>query len=1084
MIFRSPRMEWDRTHPRRPFPGLQRSALFARPPSPTMAQQRALSAPPAASGQLVPYGQPIPGCPVCGADVPDGQAICDACWFAYGHGVAPRAPQEQEQIAQHMHGSVGARERLRGWRHRLDSRGVISPAARDGTGADASTGGVHSPAGSEGRIGCAGVPLEGVSKKITVGAKWLENHNVVLVKDLKDQYPGVDWSSGAFPVNVARISDASGKPQHVVLTKSAESKPMVQLYCRTEVELDVQHLSIDAFLRPGQGDEFFRKLKSDLMSGGMWTPAVPESDLHQHLGGLQTGRKQAANSTSGDLFATAPIMPSSGGAVSPAESGARRLRAQRSDPEPPEQLPPKKPRGADASSPASALVSAPVSTPPPKAERKSRGAGTGSGGGKLRRADVMATPLTIANVLNGTVTHPKVQLGWRRNEKLRGGGHKSDTIAAEQELQVLTAAIKLLPEEIAACSEAEITEAVGIVEGKVKRADFPSQAWLSLMKRAANKALARKAWPQFLDAIWAWRADGENWADMAQMDPLRPSLRAMPESLFTGEVKASLAADYVIKDALAVLMSEGAAGVEEIRRLVAALAKLPLPSGGADSPAAKMSSAIQAISALVLREAIISSHVAAVRELGTTAPALASFLEQPFWQGKIDAFWSTAADEVCAGTQMDKVMVGLSSADAAEVTKAWGSARGLLPKWKAKVRAGAVDAICQALLASLEKQAEALKNDSVADGPMWLSMALSWLDSARWLGDVGQIPVPAPLQADVQRMYDSHSSEASVAKIAKLMADYAASESQDSIIDAMWADIKESPAGSQKLAPGGQTEAATVFLHGLEVTNASRARVAHAVSTMVDAGAVSPGASVADGWARSLHGWDFSEMALQLGKSPPDEDVWKCNRAFETYQALSPADSAQGTEADAALADAVGKASEALRTAVLRIHSKNVSSMEASLAELTAIAGGKAGGGSWKGALPEDAPWTDVEREARYYFREPVHKALDKLFKTLEAAKTERQKTGQALDKLLVPGLTDARCPDKETALMHGCSQLEQLARRTHTEPYFLHVIWAKGSDRQQKIQGRIEKMSTHGVSSEDLQPSVWRKALALATSR
>jgi len=30
---------------------------------------------------------------------------------------------------------------------RLDSRGVVSPAARDGTGADASTGGVHSPAG-------------------------------------------------------------------------------------------------------------------------------------------------------------------------------------------------------------------------------------------------------------------------------------------------------------------------------------------------------------------------------------------------------------------------------------------------------------------------------------------------------------------------------------------------------------------------------------------------------------------------------------------------------------------------------------------------------------------------------------------------------------------------------------------------------------------------------------------------------------------------------------------------------------------------------------------------------------------------
>ena len=73
---------------------------------------------------------------------------------------------------------------MRGWRCRLECRGVVSPAAKDGTGAG-SSGGVYSPAGTADRIGDAGVPLEGVSKKIIVGAKWIEHRDVAAEQELQ-----------------------------------------------------------------------------------------------------------------------------------------------------------------------------------------------------------------------------------------------------------------------------------------------------------------------------------------------------------------------------------------------------------------------------------------------------------------------------------------------------------------------------------------------------------------------------------------------------------------------------------------------------------------------------------------------------------------------------------------------------------------------------------------------------------------------------------------------------------------------------------------------------------------------------------
>ena len=68
--------------------------------------------------------------------------------------------------------------------------------------------------------------------------------------------------------------------------------------------------------------------------------------------------------------------------------------------------------------------------------------------------------------------------------------------------------------------------------------------------------------------------------------------------------------------------------------------------------------------------------------------------------------------------------------------------------------------------------------------------------------------------------------------------------------------------------------------------------------------------------------------------------------------------------------------------------------------------------------------------------------------------------------------------------LMRKADDISSKARVTHTESYFYDLLEGNEKDRANKIQSRITDMATHRLSTSSLQALLWRKALAVSTSR
>ena len=356
-----------------------------------MARNRAHSAPPEAKEySIVPLGATV--CAGCSGrpethawaeydDKKPRHDICQQCWTAYCKGIAPREPQAKAVVAAMLKSNEASRDRLAKWRRQLEDRGVISPA-----------------------IGAEATP-NSVKRTVTIGMEWVEERKIHTIDKLKADYPNLDWDKKP-PCSVCTLLDHSKHKQKVVVTEMPNSEPKLLVYCKTEVQMDEHFLTPETMLRPGQGDEFFRKqlasmvhlvpfsncesedaLMSNLSAQdeqNSWNTGpsstsqrAVDSDplLHPEDGGV-AGLRAAAGaqvSTPGSQSSSAPSVSDCG--------GGRRLRPQRSNPD---ATPAKRVRqDTKPGAPASPLQSSQPLRPKVERTRRSR-VEASPGAGKLK----------------------------------------------------------------------------------------------------------------------------------------------------------------------------------------------------------------------------------------------------------------------------------------------------------------------------------------------------------------------------------------------------------------------------------------------------------------------------------------------------------------------------------------------------------------------------------------------------------------------------------------------------------------------------------------------------------------------------
>lgn len=521
-----------------------------------------------------------------------------------------------------------------------------------------------------------------------------------------------------------------------------------------------------------------------------------------------------------------------------------------------------------------------------------------------------------------------------------------------------------------------------------------------------------------------------------------------------------------------------------------------------------MCKALVAVEALVQDTVCTAAQVSAVRWL-KTADSLQASLCNTFWQAKMGAFWESAADEVVAGTQMDTVIQALGG-DLKQASDAWITAMASFAKWS-KLRDGAVRPAVVALIENCKRQWAALggpESSEWAEKAEQLVARIEWLqktagayiqgaESSRAAPPEGEVDSGSDslesLQALVAERYNKYMAEQRVAKLCAMMRQFVASPADSSVIANMLREISECQGMSLH---GDHHGAAKEFLGALhkDVSDSQRARAGEAIARMMatNSDASSPAAPQGDAsslaaWTKLLRGWEVAELS-DVGK-----DLTKASRVAEAVQAWRLAEGEADIAEGGALAEAIQKAATAAAGAFLHALKTESAALAESATTLRDLAGGRPGGGQWKESLTSSSTWEEVAREADYYLLakgELLHKSLDKITLQVRKGCDSVQAARGGLATLEPWWSTQPIAAETQQAVASAQSlkaevdTLEQVGRVTHTESYLYHVICSKGRDRPDKIQNRIEKMASHGVESSQVQPHLWRKALALATSR
>ena len=1060
------------------------------------------------------------------------QELCEDCWHGYCKGVAPRDPQSKPVVASMLKTNPVSCNRVQKWKVQLENRGALSPAI-----------GTSNP--------------QSVFRKVTVGMEWMEERRIHPIEKLKGAHPNVDWENP--PCCVCTVNDASKQPQQVVLTQMPASEPVLRVYCKTEVQMDEHFVSPDTMLRVGQGDEFFRQqltmmtrmvpfsqcdsesvLQEKLRKNG--SPGVHSGDpvdmevdplLAPEKGGavsfasevVQHGSSTAGSSAAGSSGGGGEGV-GLGGAVSPADAGSgRRLRPNLSNPEPPI-TPCKKARGRDDATSDTRTEAA------GKEEEQGRGRGRGRGRGpkpgrkmandaspgKLTKAN--AIPLTLENVLGGKVSQPRVQLGWRRAEKPKS--HKCDMHNETKELQQLAAAITLLPDELGQQTEDEILASAACVEEKLARNRWPWYTWQSLLNRRLQSMLAAQQWTSFLHSVWEWGKASET----ETLDVLEPTLRSITAALGnnaddtfpqSGEARAKIVRDWLVKDALADMMSkneEGSAGILALHDLVQGL-----PQPTEEATTLERATFDEALGAVAAVAGLVQDAPAAMNQLDAlrllisegaqseSALALRSLFETAYWQVLLQNFWEFAVEEVMIGPQMLEVIEGLKSSSPEVVDEMWRTTMHSYTQWSTKQRPGRTAALSRALAHWCGQSAESLCSGEASEA--WLLLAEQIRSRSKWVEENCATKIGDSL-AKLDQMYNANHSKVQVSVVIGLMSQWspgvtASDDSGDADSLAAVADeghdkvqgiLTKLDACNGLMLTEKDVPVATQFLKQLagNVNNEKHARLGLRVTEMLPILDANSREAQSDrsAWEHAICGWELAALASGGAVSPADESKLVSLAAKWEKGIHEHSDFTQHPQ----LQEAVRTAITSGRVLFADLVGKRKNSMQDAVSKLELCAGGKDDKGSWKSNLKDDSTWDDVQREAKYFLQRkpeegPLHKHLDKVFEELHSARTnvEAATTGlkimHRLGSAEEAGGADSPAEAVQVEeLSKKAKRVETQARITHTESFFFKLLTGTSKERATKIHSRITEMATHGVSTSSLQPLLWRKALAVSTAR
>jgi len=538
---------------------------------------------------------------------------------------------------------------------------------------------------------------QSVQETIKIGMRWEDSYVPLTAEQFSQQFPGVSWRQVP-GLKVETVRDSRGTPREVLLTRDISTMgSRVVVYYQTESELHEHQLLPETHLRPQQGQEFWTKMLEKAMQTRpapiASIPTLDElKDMVRRSGGgprpvFQGG---VASTTSGTPASQAPVVandalfeevidgdgddaskvtgnfggfgnqltaPESAaalalqdgsGAETMADGGqraGRRLRAQVSDPAAPERKKPK------------ARVS------------------TGSKGARGKSPGAPDNGLTVRNLLRGLVDKPKVGIYHRRLQLpgLQKTLSVADYLTEEAQVAALAAAERLQPGELPRLPEEELRPALDLILKQMPANELPKETLSGLVRRRALLALESPA--MLMKVAWPWHTDSSSLRPR-EFDPYEPTMSTIPDNDdFNKDDKMKLAADIIVKDALATYMLRRELGINLVVGLAAVACNV---SATTSALAAEVIANVQAIAAIVQKTPATSEQLKALVTLrdrdhapGSFTDGLTQLLAEPWWTTKLNMVWETAAAESLAAPTIEKIERQLASGNPADAEQAW-----------------------------------------------------------------------------------------------------------------------------------------------------------------------------------------------------------------------------------------------------------------------------------------------------------------------------------------------------------------------------------------------------------------------------
>ena len=733
--------------------------------------------------------------------------LCEDCWTAYCKGVAPREPQSKPAVAHMLKANPASLDRVKKWTGHLENRGALSPAIGGMNVPNSVSRKVT--VGMEWMEERKIHPIAKL-KQQHPDVDW-ENPpcSVCTVNDASKQPQKVVLTDmpGSEPVLRVYCKTEVTMDEHFLSPDTMLRVGQGDEFFRQQLAIMAQMVPLSKCdsenVLQDKLRQSCRKPSSDRLLGEASSidmdvdPLLaPEKTTNAASRPLACGFEQLGSSEAGSIAAgsggaagtagSGGEAGSSGGgggdggggggggggsAVSPADaSSTRRLRSTLSNPEPPK-TPAKKARGcSDAAGLTLGEKGQGNQDVVAEAEGSGRGRGKGRGRGRGRgqRAatagdtspgkltKATAVPLTLENVLGGKVMQPRVQLGWRKAEKPKS--HKCDVNSEARELLQLAAAVTFIPEELEQQTEEEILANMHCVEEKLVRSRWPWYTWQSLLNRRLQSTLAAQQWAIFLNSLWPWGSDASPGDSLNVLEPTLRSITAVlsgnssavspADDLPDAEGRAKLVRDWLVKDALADLMSknqEGTTGIVALHDLVKGMPQPPQQATTAEKAIFdEATGAVAAVAGLVQEGPADVKQLSALRVLmsdnaqSESTKSLSSLFETRYWQEHVQSFWEFAVDEVMIGPQMSEVIAVLESSSADSpaalsetVGEAWRIALNSYTQWIAKQRPGKTAALSRALTLWCRKTAEYLCSGEASDE--WLTLAEQVRSRSKWV---------------------------------------------------------------------------------------------------------------------------------------------------------------------------------------------------------------------------------------------------------------------------------------------------------------------------------------------------------------